>query len=82
MTSQNNTLLQRDEQQGRRYPLFVERLFLVSSLIGFWFIHPMVLEQLDGVGVVLAAWCVLPLLLLMAVEILGRVVQSVRNDSN
>ena len=82
MTSQNNTLLDRDEKQGRRYPLFVERLLLFSSLIGFWFIHPMVLEQLDGVGGVIAAWCVLPLLLLMSVEILGRVVQSVRNDSN
>ncbi|MAI40625.1 MAG: hypothetical protein CMA09_04945 [Euryarchaeota archaeon] len=82
MTSEPTTLLQRDEQQGRRYPLFVERLLLLTGIVGFWFLHPMVLEQVDGIGGTIAAWCGLPLVLLMVVEIVGRFVQTVRNDSS
>ena len=82
MTSEPTTLLQRDEKQGRRYPLFVERLLLLTGIVGFWFLHPMVLEQVDGIGGTIAAWCGLPLLLLMVVEIVGRFVQTVRNDSS
>jgi len=82
MTSEPTSLLQRDEKQGRRYPLFVERLLLLTGIVGFWFLHPMVLEQVDGIGGTIAAWCGLPLLLLMVVEIVGRFVQTVRNDSS
>tara|TARA_B100000459_G_scaffold92386_1_gene52268 strand:- start:7861 stop:8109 length:249 start_codon:yes stop_codon:yes gene_type:complete len=82
MTSESTTLLQRDERQGRRYPLFVERLLLLTGIVGFWFLHPMVLEQVDGIGGTIAAWCGLPLLLLMVVEIVGRFVQTMRNDSS
>ena len=80
MTSEPTTLLHRDERQGRRYPLFVERLLLLTGIVGFWFLHPMVLEQVDGIGGTIAAWCGLPLVLLMVIEIVGRFVQTVRND--
>ena len=82
MTSEPTTLLHRDEQQGRRYQLYVERLLLLTGIVGFWFLHPMVLEQVDGIGGTIAAWCGLPLVLLMVIEIVGRFVQTVRNDSS
>lgn len=79
--SDSPTIVNRSESSGRRYPLFVERVLLVLVIAGAWFLHPMVMDALDGAVGTVAAWCGLPLLLLMCAELAGRVLQSVRNDA-
>ena len=81
MSSETDTLLSREETPGRRYPLFVERLFLVLVVIGSIVLHPKVLEMIDGIFGTLVAWCGLPLFLLLCAELLGRAVQTLRSDS-
>ncbi len=76
MSSEPNTLTQRDETVGRRYPLFAERLMFVIACIGFYFLYPHALDIGEGIVGLLAAWCGLPLLLLMCVELIGRLIQS------
>ena len=75
------TIVHRSESSGRRYPLFLERILLVLVIAGTWVLHPFVLDALDGAVGAVAAWCGLPLLLLMCAELTGRVLQSVRNDA-
>ena len=81
MSTEMDTLLAREETHGRRYPLFVERLFLVLVVIGSIVLHPKVLEMIDGIFGTLVAWCGLPLFLLLCAELLGRTVQTLRSDS-
>ena len=76
-----STILHRSESGGRRYPLFIERILLIFVIAGTWVIHPIILDTLDGVLGTIAAWCALPLMLLMCAELIGRVLQSVRNDA-
>ena len=79
--SESSTLLNRTEAPGRRYPLFIERGLLVLVFLGVWLLHSDVQSAVGGVLGSVAAWCGLPLLLLMCAEIIGRVIQSMRNDS-
>ncbi|MCP2504434.1 MAG: hypothetical protein NLN65_03980 [Candidatus Poseidoniaceae archaeon] len=81
MSSETETLLLREETSGRRYPLFVERLFLILVVIGSIVLHPKVLEMVDGVFGTVVAWCGLPLFLLLCSELLGRIVQTLHSDS-
>lgn len=76
MSSEVNTLTHRDESVGKKYPLIIERLLFFSACIGFYFLYPYALDLKEGIIGSLAAWCGLPLLLLMCVELLGRAVQS------
>lgn len=76
MSSETNTFFSREETKGRRYPLFIERLLWLLVVIGCVLLHPKVLEMIDGVFGTLAAWCGLPLVLLLCAELIGRVVQT------
>tara|TARA_B100000459_G_C8546983_1_gene187633 strand:- start:644 stop:814 length:171 start_codon:yes stop_codon:yes gene_type:complete len=48
----------------------------VIACIGFYFLYPHALDIGEGIVGLLAAWCGLPLLLLMCVELIGRLIQS------
>jgi len=76
MSSEKNTFFSREEVQGRRYPLFVERLLLILVVVVSFLLHPKVLESIDGVFGTLAAWCGLPLFFLLCSELIGRMVQT------
>lgn len=80
MSSEMDTLVQRDETIGRRYPLLVERLLFIIACIGFYFLYPYASDIGDGIIGSLAAWCGLPLFLLMCVELVGRMVQSIHSS--
>lgn len=80
MSSETTTLLHREELQGRRYPLYIERLLLVLVLIGIYVLHPKVVSLIDGTLGMLVAWCGLPLFLLLCAEMIGRFVQSMHKD--
>ncbi len=77
MSSEMKTLAHRNESTGRRYPLVIERLLLLLAGVSFYFLYPYALDAGEGIIGSLAAWCGLPLLLLMCVELTARVVQSV-----
>jgi len=77
MSSEADTFYSREEKQGRRYPLFVERLLLILVVVGSILLHPKVLEMNDGVLGAIAAWCGLPLFLLLCSELIGRMVQTI-----
>ncbi|MBT60097.1 MAG: hypothetical protein CMA63_00910 [Euryarchaeota archaeon] len=68
--------LGRQEEQGRRYPLFLERFLLLMVLVAMWLLVPTVSDT----SVVLA-YCGLPVVLLMAAELIGRMIQSIRSDA-
>lgn len=78
MSSETNTLLHRDELQGKRYPLYFERAVLILALVAMFFLHPVVLSMVDGTLGMLVAWCGLPLFLLLCAEMIGRLVQSMQ----
>ena len=80
MSSEMNTLTHREESMGRRYPLLVERLLFVLACIGFYFLYPYALDLEEGILGSIAAWCGLPLLLLMCVELIGRMVQTIHSS--
>lgn len=70
------TFVARDETTGRRYPLYLERLMILSVLVSLWFLIPTVRETSDFL-----AFCGLPIALVMAAELLGRIIQTIRSDS-
>tara|TARA_B100001142_G_scaffold313553_1_gene350143 strand:+ start:4001 stop:4249 length:249 start_codon:yes stop_codon:yes gene_type:complete len=80
MSSEMNTLAHREESMGRRYPLVVERLLFIFACIGFYFLYPYALDVGEGILGSIAAWCGLPLLLLMCVELIGRMVQTIHSS--
>ncbi len=82
MSSEMNTLTQRNESVGRRYPLIIERFLFVMACVGFYFLYPYALDLGEGIIASFAAWCGLPLLLLMSVELLGRMIQSIHTSKN
>mgnify|MGYP006107591925 CR=1 FL=1 len=80
MSLETNTLLSREEIQGRRYPLIFERFLLLLVVVGSVLLHPKVLELNDGVFGTFAAWCGLPIFLLLCSELIGRMIQTLHSD--
>lgn len=80
MSLETNTLLSREEIQGRRYPLILERFLLLLVVVGSVLLHPKVLELSDGVFGTFTAWCGLPIFLLLCSELIGRMIQTLHSD--
>lgn len=77
MTTDTTTLMGRSEEQGRPFPLWVERLLLVGAAVIFILYREPVSGIVDHAVVgSLVAYAVFPLTLLACVEILGRVLQG------
>lgn len=71
------TLMGREETDGRRYPLWLERIFLLAALGVFIVYAPSVHAAVEQpILATFLAYVVYPLVLLAIVELLGRVVQS------
>ena len=79
MEEKPTTLMARDESPGRGYPVYIERLAFVGAIVGFFFLQPFVIEEIDSPGWLsfIAGWCVLPVVLMLATELFGRVTQRV-----
>ena len=81
MEEEPTTLMARDESTGRTYPMFVERVLFVLAIIGFFVVQPFVMEPIDSTVLsMLAGWCGLPVLLMLATEMFGRVFQRLLSD--
>lgn len=79
------TLMEREELQGRNYPMFLERLFLVLAIAIFALYHDQAGAIVEGlvsnsIVVAIGEWCIFPLALLAIAEILGRIIQQVHSD--
>jgi hypothetical protein len=76
MSDQGVSLLLRQEDRGKSYPLWIERLLMATFLVSLVFIPSQILERVDG-GIGLAtAWCLYPIVAVSVIEIFGRFIQS------
>ncbi len=81
----SETLVGRQEKQGRYFPMWVERLLLVSAILTMYLFHSDVADLFQSQGapdwlVFIAEWCLLPISLLVLSELIGRVMQAVHSD--
>ena len=81
----SETLVGRQEKQGRYFPMWLERLILVSVILTMYLFHSDVADLFQSQGapnwlVFIAEWLLLPISLLMLSELIGRVMQAVHSD--
>lgn len=81
MPDEATTLMGREEAIGKPYPLWMERVFLLSAVVAFVYTHSSINETIghDVLGP-LVAYIVYPLTLLSAVEVAGRLLQRSRTS--
>ncbi len=82
MSEDATTLMARDETSGRAYPMIVERMFFVLAIVGFFVLQPVVMEAVDDPSWAsfAAGWCGLPIALMFASELLGRLMQRMLSN--
>jgi len=76
MSDQDITLLNRQEERGALYPLWIERMLMVIFLVTLVFIPSQILERVDGGFGVITAWCLYPIVAVSVIELIGRFIQS------
>jgi hypothetical protein len=77
MPNDATTLMGREETVGKRYPLWLERLLLLSAIVVFVLGRPAVADTVSHpVASVLLTYIAFPLTLLAGVELLGRTLQA------
>ena len=77
MSEEATTLMAREEVPGKAYPLWLERLFLLTAVMIFVFFSPEISQTVDHALLgPLVAFVAFPLALLALVEIAGRLLQA------
>ncbi len=77
MPTDATTLMGREETVGKRYPLWLERLLLLSVIVVFVLGRPAGADSVSQpVASVLLTYIAFPLTLLAGVELLGRALQA------
>ena len=81
----SETLVGRKEKQGRYFPMWLERLLLVSAILTMYLFHSDVADFFQTQGtpdwlIFIIEWCLLPISLLVLSELIGRVMQAVHSD--
>lgn len=77
MPTDATTLMGREETVGKRYPLWMERLLLLSAIVVFVLGRSMVADTVSQpVASVLVTYIAFPLTLLAGVELFGRALQA------
>ncbi|NCG43329.1 MAG: hypothetical protein GWO84_07315 [Euryarchaeota archaeon] len=81
----NETLVGRQEKQGRYFPMWLERLLLISAILTMYLFHSDVADFFQTQGnpdwlIFIIEWCLLPISLLVLSELIGRVMQAVHSD--
>lgn len=82
MSEDATTLMARGETRGRIYPMVLERVFFVLAIVGFFVLQPVVMEAVDDPSLAsfAAGWCGLPIALMFASELLGRLMQRMLSN--
>jgi len=75
------TLIGRSENKGKIYPIFLERIGLIFSIIITIFLTMEILNYLEFTTVfnIFFCTCLAPLFALSFAEIIGRIIQSLNN---
>ena len=77
MSEEATTLMAREEVLGKAYPLWLERLSLLTAVMIFVFFSPEISQAVDHALLgPLVAFVAFPLALLALVEIAGRLLQA------
>ncbi|MDE0557002.1 MAG: hypothetical protein OSB30_00845 [Candidatus Poseidoniaceae archaeon] len=81
----SETLVGRQEKQGRYFPMWLERLLLVSAILTMYLFHSDVGNFFQSQGapdwlIFIIEWFLLPISLLVLSELIGRVMQAVHSD--
>lgn len=77
MPTDATTLMGREETVGKRYPLWMERLLLLSAIVVFVLGRSVVADTVSQpVASVLVTYVAFPLTLLAGVELFGRALQA------
>jgi hypothetical protein len=77
MSEEATTLMGREEVPGKVYPLWLERLFLLTGALIFVFFSPEISKAVDHALLgPLVAFVAFPLALLAVVEMAGRLLQA------
>ena len=81
-TNAATTILDREENSGKKYPMIVEKLFLLLGLILFISTCSEVFGMYQNLWISSAlTFIVYPFVILFTTEVLGRIIQRVHNDS-
>ncbi|MDA8616264.1 hypothetical protein N9L27_05515 [Candidatus Poseidoniales archaeon] len=82
MSEDATTLMARDETSGRMYPMFLERVFFVLAIVGFFVLQPIVMGIIDAPSwaSLAAGWCGLPIALMFMSELVGRLMQRLLSN--
>ena len=74
----SETLLRRNESKGSAYPLYLEKLIFLASIVGFVFLNQLLWSSTDVMWYQWLASVGLALSMLILNEILGRTIQVMR----
>ena len=78
----STTILDRAETSGKKYPMIVEKVILLAGLILFIFTFSDVFGQFDNKLLSsLVTFIIYPFIILFTIEMIGRTIQKVHNDT-
>ena len=81
-TEEPTTLIGREEKSGNTYPLFIEKLALLGIVITFIFTFGEISQQFETKWIgMLVSLVLYPFILLFIIEMLGRAIQKMHNDT-
>ena len=69
------------QQKAKSYPMILERIVLLAGFVAFFIIYPEVIDYFSNqiLGNI-AAFCLLPIALLIICELIGRFIQSLYSN--
>ena len=81
----SETLVGRQEKQGRYFPMWIERLLLVLAIFAMYLFHSDVGDFFQSQGTptwltFIIEWCLLPISLLVLSELISRIMQAIHSD--
>ena len=81
----SETFVGRQEKHGRYFPMWLERLVLVSAIITMYLFHSDVAGFFQSQGAptwltFISEWVLLPISLLVLTELIGRIMQAIHSD--
>ncbi|MAL04757.1 MAG: hypothetical protein VX115_00865 [Candidatus Thermoplasmatota archaeon] len=74
----SETLLRRNESKGSAYPLYLEKLIFLASMVGFVFLNQILWSSIDVMWYQWLASVGLALSMLILNELIGRTIQVMR----
>ncbi|MEC7483454.1 MAG: hypothetical protein VX998_01535 [Candidatus Thermoplasmatota archaeon] len=74
----SETLLRRNESKGSAYPLILEQLIFLASIVGFVFLNQILWSSIDVLWYQWLASVGLAVSMLILNELIGRTIQKIR----